>query len=229
MKVLIVHAHPEPESFNGAMTRRATQVLTDAGHDVTVSDLCAMEWEAVTSRDNFTTTADPDYFKQQVEEAHASENGGFAADIQGEIDKLFACDLLILQFPLSWFSVPAILKGWIDRVFAIGTVYGDGTMLDTGRLAGRKALVAMTTGGPEALYTPEGLGEINDILYPVQFGALRFTGFEVLEPFIAWAPAHIGQDGREQQLDAYEARLKGLDDETPMTFPTLITGEVAHG
>ena len=47
-----------------------------------------------------------------------------APDIQAEIDKVNRADLVILNFPLYWTSVPAILKGWIDRVFVSGLLWG---------------------------------------------------------------------------------------------------------
>ena len=84
------------------------------------SDLYRMRFNPVSDRRNFTTVKDADCLKLQVEEAWASESGGFAPDIEAELRKLEACDLLILQFPLWWFGLPAIMKGWVDRVLAMG-------------------------------------------------------------------------------------------------------------
>src|SRR5689334_18721293 len=114
MRAFIVHAHPEPKSFNGAMTQAATDALTQAGHQVVVSDLYAMGFNPVSDRRNFTTVCDELLFRQQAEEVFANEHDGFAPEIQGEMDKLFWCDALIFQFPLWWFSLPAILKGWVE-------------------------------------------------------------------------------------------------------------------
>src|SRR5262245_58457416 len=126
MRIFIVHAHHEPTSFNGAMTREATVSLPAAGHEVVVSDLYAIGFDPVSDRRNFLTVKAPERLKQQDEEAYASERDGFAADIQAEMDKLVWCDVLILQFPLWWLGLPAILKGWVDRVFAVGRAYGVG-------------------------------------------------------------------------------------------------------
>ena len=115
MKVFIVHAHHEPKSFNGALTEAAVAALTDAGHEVRVSDLYAMDFAPVSDRRNFTTVGEADYLKQQVEESHASKNDGFAADIEAELEKLDWCDGMIFQFPIWWIGLPAILKGWVDR------------------------------------------------------------------------------------------------------------------
>ena len=86
MRVFIVHAHPEPKSFNGAMTREAAQALMAAGHDVTISDLYAMAFNPVSDRRNFVTVKDADYYRQQNEEAYATTHDGFAQDIQAEMD-----------------------------------------------------------------------------------------------------------------------------------------------
>ncbi len=126
MNVLIVHAHPEPRSFSSALACRARDVLTDMRHAVQVSDLYGMGWDPVSSRANFASVLNPDYFKPQLEEKHASQVGGFAADIRAEMDKVSRADFLLWNFPLWWFSVPAILKGWVDRVFAMGFAYGGG-------------------------------------------------------------------------------------------------------
>src|SRR5690348_10361819 len=114
MNVLIVHAHHEPKSFCSALSRQAAQTLRNLGHAVTVSDLYAMNFNPVSDRRNFTTVHDPDYLKQQFEERHASDNHGFAPDLEAEIQKLEAADLLLFTFPIWWFALPAILKGWVD-------------------------------------------------------------------------------------------------------------------
>lgn len=218
MRVFIVHAHPEPKSFNGAMTRAATEVLLAHGHEVQVSDLYAMGWNPVSDRRNFNTSADPEIFRQQAEEAYAALHDGFASDIQAEMDKLFWCDALVLQFPLWWFGLPAMLKGWVDRVFASGgRIYGGGKWYDRGVFAGRRAMCSVTIGGPETLYSERGLnGPSASILFPINHGMLAFTGFQVVEPFLVHAPVRIGAEARAAVLERYCARLLELQ-----TAPTI--------
>src|SRR4051812_25824063 len=140
MRVFIVHAHHEPTSFNAAMTRTAREALNERGHRVIISDLHAMGFDPVSDRRNFITMANPERLKQQEEEALASRSNGYAPELQVEMDKLAWCDLLIFQFPLWWLGPPAILKGWIDRVFAVGRSYGGGRWFDTGLHRGKQAL-----------------------------------------------------------------------------------------
>jgi NAD(P)H dehydrogenase (quinone) len=223
MRILIVHAHPEPKSFNGAMTRTATAALTEAGHEVTVSDLYAMGFNPVSDRSNFTTVADPDTYKQQIEEAHAAAHDGFAPELQAEMDKLFRCDALILQFPLWWFGLPAILKGWVDRVFASGgRIYGGGKWYDNGVFVGKRAMCSVTIGGPASMYSAHGLnGPIGSILFPVNHGMLYFTGFTVVEPFLVHSPARLSDDDRAAELARYRERVLGLATAPVIAYPKL--------
>ena len=153
MKAFIVYWHPEPQSFNHAMFTTACQTLKDAKWEVKTSDLHAMKFNPVSSRANFQSVKDPDYFKQQIEEMHASETKGFSADIEAEMEKLEWCDLMIWQFPMWWFSLPAMMKGWVDRVFAMGRIYGGGHIYETGVFKGKRAMLSLTTGGPAESYT----------------------------------------------------------------------------
>ena len=156
MNVLIVYSHAEPQSFNGALFRTAQETLRAAGHSVQTSDLYAMKFDPVSDRRNFTTVKNPDFFKQQIEEMHATEAGGFAPDVEAELRKLEACDLMIWQFPLWWFGVPGILKGWVDRVFAMGRTYGGERFYENGVFKGKRALLSLTTGGREPLTRKAG-------------------------------------------------------------------------
>lgn len=217
MRVFIVFAHPEPRSFNGAMLRTAVDTLEEAGHEVTVSDLYAMGFDPVSGRRNFTSVRDPNYFKQQLEELHATEESGFAPEIESEIQKIEGCDLMIWQFPLWWFGLPAILKGWVDRVFAMGRTYGGGRFYDNGVFRGKRALLSLTTGAPRSAYLRGGFnGDIEAILRPVNRGMLRFVGFDVLAPNVVFGPAHLTDDQLKAALLAFGARMRGIDGEPPV-------------
>jgi NAD(P)H dehydrogenase (quinone) len=131
MNILIVHAHHEPNSFSSALKDRAVATLTKLGHHVEVSDLYAMGFNPVSDRRNFTMVANPAYLKQQREETYAAEHDGFAPELVAEMEKVLHADLLIFNFPLWWFGMPAALKGWVDRVFAYGKMYGAGSFTKT--------------------------------------------------------------------------------------------------
>lgn len=208
MNVLIVLAHSEPTSFSTALTQRAQQALTDAGHQVTISDLYADGFNPVASRADFTTVADRTRFQLQAEQAHAAKHDGFAPDIQREQARLKAADLVILQFPLWWGGPPAILKGWFERVLAYGVAYADGLRYSRGVFQGRRAMVSVTTGGTPQRFGPDqNYGTIEQVLWQPQQLAMAYMGFEIEEPFVAYAAPRVGDEGRAEYLDAFARRV----------------------
>jgi NAD(P)H dehydrogenase (quinone) len=219
VNVLIVYAHPEPKSFNGAMRDVAVETLRDQGHYVEVSDLYAMSFLAVVGRDDFHgERADPAFLSIPKEQTKAYQDGTLAPDIVLEQEKLKHADLLILQFPIWWFGMPAILKGWADRVLARGFAYMPGRKYDTGLFRGKLAMVSATTGTSADTYAPDGIdGDILAVLWPVHNGLLRYCGFDVLAPFIAFMPGKISAEARSTYLDDYRDRLIGLES-TPRLY-----------
>jgi len=216
--VLIVYAHPEPLSFNGAMKDVAVEALRSCGHQVVVSDLYAQRFNAVLTEDDFTGEREnTTCLRVPAEQTRAYEAGTLAPDILCEQEKIRSADLLILQFPLWWFGMPGILKGWADRVFARGFAYMPGRKYDTGLFRGKLAMVAATTGTSADTYAPDGIdGDILSVLWPIHNGLLRYCGFDVLEPFIAYMPGRSADVDRRACLDAYRRRLLHFD-----TIPRL--------
>nr|XP_032658545.1 NAD(P)H dehydrogenase [quinone] 1 isoform X2 [Chelonoidis abingdonii] len=169
-KALIVLAHEEMTSFNHAMKDAAVEVLQKTGWSVTVSDLYKMKFNPVPSREDIKgKPKDPNNFKYGPEMGSAWAEGRLSSDIVAEQKKLEAADLLIFQFPLYWFSVPAILKGWFERVFTEGFAYSLTMMYGSGPFQKKKAMLSFTTGGTGPMYTPAGInGDINILLWPLQ-------------------------------------------------------------
>jgi len=222
MKVLIVHAHPEPQSFTAALRDQAIATFEGLGHEVQVSDLYAMHWNPVASAADFSSRENPDYLVYALEQRLGVKKQSIVADIQGELDKLLWADLLILNFPIFWFSAPAMLKGWIDRVLVSGVCYGGKRFYDQGGLAGKRALVTVTLGGREHMFGEGAIhGPLEDMLRPILRGTLAYVGFEVLAPFVAWHVPYISDEARQAFLVGYERRLQGLVDEQPLVFPKL--------
>lgn len=210
MRVLIVFAHPEHASFNGTMLQASIEALEIAGHSVEVSDLYRESFSAVASRDDFESCLDPRVFAYHLEQKHAHEQGTFAADVKREQDRLSAADLVIFQFPLWWYSVPAILKGWFDRVLACGYAYGDGQSYATGALSGKKALLSVSIGGSEETYQENAAGSLEKILFPIEFGTLRYVGFDVLPPILAFSADYGDPARRAEVIAKVRERLSAL-------------------
>ena len=208
MRVLIVHAHPEPQSFNAALTKAAAAALRGAGHEVTVSDLYADQFNPVAGRHDFLQVADANRFHYQSEQAHAAANRSFAPDLQREQARLLSADLLVLQFPLWWGAPPAILKGWLERVLAYGIAYVDGRRFTSGLFKGRRAMMSVTTGGTPERFRPEDVyGDIDQVLWPVRRLALEYMGYDVEEPFVSYAAPRVADAEREAYLRAWCERV----------------------
>ncbi|UVJ45776.1 NAD(P)H-dependent oxidoreductase [Pseudomonas sp. LS1212] len=222
MNVLIVHAHPEPKSFTAALRDQAVQTLQAQGHEVQVSDLYAMNWNPIASADDFSTRENPDYLVYALEQRLGVKSQSLAGDIRQELDKLLWADLLILNFPIYWFSAPAMLKGWIDRVLVSGICYGGKRFYDQGGLAGKKALVTVTLGGREHMFGEGAIhGPLEDMLRPILRGTLAYVGLDVLPPFVAWHVPYISAEAREEFLGQYRQRLESIEQDSPIDFPRL--------
>jgi NAD(P)H dehydrogenase (quinone) len=223
MNALIVRAHHEPKSFCSALAHQAAKTLASLGHKIAISDLYVSGFDPVSDRRNFLAVNNPEYLKQQAEEAFASKFNGFVPTLENEMRKLEDADLLIFVFPMWWFGMPAILKGWVDRVFASGRIYGGTKLYENGLgHAQKRGLIIMTTGGGPDVYGGYGPNpSLSNILAPIQHGVFWFVGFLPLDPFIAWSPARISQEERLQYLLELDRRLRNLDGERPRVLPPL--------
>jgi NAD(P)H dehydrogenase (quinone) len=222
MNVLIVHAHPEPKSFSSALYLEAKKFFTDQSSTIAVSDLYEMNFNPVASTSDFDSRANPDYFNYALEQRKSFSTGAISGDIKVEIAKVESADLLIINFPLYWFSMPAILKGWIDRVFVSGKFYGGKRIYANGGMAGKKVLVSVTTGGREDMLSSSGIhGDINDILKPLLQGSLGYVGMAVYEPFYAYHAPYISAKARSEVLDRWRNELVNLDERKLMDMPDL--------
>ena len=219
MQALIVYAHPEPSSLNASLRDCAAETLAAAGYEVTVSDLYAQQFDPVAGARDFSGRQNPDVLSIGLEQMHASQTGGFSADLQAEIDRLMAADFLLLQFPLWWFSMPAVLKGWIDRVFAFGTAYDFGRTWDNGVFAGRRAMLSITASAPADAFLPDGRnGDMERVLWPIHAGILALCGYSVMPPFIAHGIPFVGPEAMQAEVERLRARLRAVDTTEPLFF-----------
>ncbi|MNG57804.1 Glutathione-regulated potassium-efflux system ancillary protein KefF [compost metagenome] len=234
MNVLLVYAHPEPQSLNGSLKDLSVQRLKAAGHQVQVSDLYAMQWKATLDANDSRVPPLGSRFDPSLDSQHAFANGLQSQDIELEQEKLRWADTVILQFPLWWFSMPAILKGWVERVYAYGFAYGVGEHSDSrwgdrygeGTLAGKRAMLIVTTGGWESHYAARGInGPIDDILFPIQHGILHYPGFEVLPPFVIYRTGRMDETRFTEIGNALGQRLDDLAHTAPIPFRRQNAGE----
>lgn len=227
MNVFLLHAHPEPRSLNGALKTFMIERLQRAGHTVEVSDLYAMGWKAQLDAADFPERAAEARFDPVMDSHRAFERGTQSADITEEQRKLRWADVVIVQFPLWWFSMPAILKGWVERVYAHGFAYGVGEHSDRrwgdrygeGVMAGKRAMLVVTTGGWESHYGPRGInGPMDDLLFPIQHGILHYPGFDVLPSFVVHRTGKVDAAAFSRLTEALGKRLDTLATTAPIAY-----------
>ncbi|MBP7867951.1 MAG: NAD(P)H-dependent oxidoreductase [Acidobacteria bacterium] len=188
MNVVILYAHPNPESYNHAVLEAVRGELAAAGHAVTVRDLYALGFDPVLKGADFA----------------AFKVGETPGDIAREQAFIRDADLVVAVHPVWWFNQPAILKGYIDRVFSYGFAYAVGANGIEPLLKGKKAAILNTTGGDEAVYVNYGFKDA--LLKTLDAGIYGFCGMEVvLHHFFHAVP----QQPREK-LAADLADLKAL-------------------
>lgn len=214
MTILSVYAHHEPTSLTSSLKNITLSVLAHQGHTVLETDLYGSGFASKAQKYDFTTTSGG-HFNYMLEQKHSqTDNMGFAPDIVAELEKLAQADIVIFHTPLWWFSVPAVLKGWFDRVLAMGVAWDGGKIYEKGLLRGKKAMLCVVAGGPEDYFRVDGKHKatITQILHPIQHGTLAFCGFDVLEPYVVLNSLGKGQKEIEAILSEYQFKAEHLVD-----------------
>ncbi|WP_304290700.1 NAD(P)H-dependent oxidoreductase [Capnocytophaga leadbetteri] len=122
-------------------------------------------------------------------------------DVAAEQAKLVKADVIVWQFPVNWYSVPALLKKWIDDVFAFGFAYGTDYKLE-----GKKLLLSFTTGAPQEAYQKGGY-PISDFLF-IHKQTANFTKMEFVEPVYSYGMLYIPGAMPEEALLAVQQKAK---------------------
>jgi NAD(P)H dehydrogenase (quinone) len=223
MRVHIIHAHSEGDSFVAAMRDVLLQAFSEVGAEVVQSDLYAMGFNPVMSPADFGERKEPDHLTYAMEQRHGFATRTLASDILAEVDKVLSADLLVFTFPLQWFGVPAILKGWIERVFLSGPFYGGKRVYDRGGLAGKRAFAAFSLGGRSPMFGPAGLhGELTMGMMRHFFqGTLGYVGLEVLEPYIAYHVPYVDNGARRALLRDLAEAARSLEGRRVLPMPDL--------
>ena len=223
-KVLIIWAHPEPSSLTRQLVDVSVEFLTAQGHEVLQSDLYAMGWKATFDEQDFPNRENLQRLSFGAESAHAYRNKCQTTDVSVEQEKVLAADAVIFQFPLWWYGMPAIMKGWIDRVWAAGLAHnyknaGNAYRYGDGAFKGKRAMLSVAVGGPAEDYASRGInGPLEQLLFPITHGSLHFPGFDVLPTFAVYGTGRLSAAGAAAAKDAWLSRLEGLFEEAPLPF-----------
>jgi len=199
----------------------AVKALKDAGHEVTVSDLYAQKFNNTPSKADVTDgVQNKETYDYTNEMNGAYRRGTLPADILAEHKKLDAADLVIFQFPMHWYTWPAMLKGWMDRVMVNGyafSYYPEMKIFDSGVFRQKKAILSITTGGPTPSYSETGLhGSMSVFLWPLHM-TLYHMGFQILRPQCSFGVPFVGEDQRKAYLADWARRLASISSEKPLT------------
>ena len=111
-------------------------------------------------------------------------------DLEAEQSAILEADVIVFQFPFSWYSVPGLMKLWIDKVFVHGFAHGS-----TAKIGGKKLIISTTTGAPTELYQKEGFFKHSVEDYLAQFETFAtLCGLDYQAPVITCGVSYVGRD-----------------------------------
>ena len=218
----IVYAHPEPNSFVASMRDMTQDALESQGWETTLTDLHAIKFNAVASAADFGSRSRPEHLVYSLEQRHAWKNKTLDPEIAAEVEAVCKADLLVLVFPTFWYSMPAQLKGWIDRVFISGEFYGGKRVYDQGGMRGKHAMVVTSLGGRDHMFGPNSIhGDLKGMMRHLLQGTLGYVGFSVYEPFFAYHVPYVDSDTRTGMLMTLFYEIQNLERRAVLAMPSV--------
>lgn len=184
MKVMVIYAHPYDKSYNHAILESTLQGLKEGNHEVDILDL---------NKDGFNPV-------MTLEDLHAASMGKVVDPKLTEYrSRIEAAQHLVFIFPIWYQSVPAILKGFLDKVFSNGWAYkqipGKGTPI--GLLTHLNATVISTIGMPKLLYRLLYKNAVKLVLIK---GSLKYSGVKNIKWFNIASVQKLSNEKRSKWL-----------------------------
>jgi NAD(P)H dehydrogenase (quinone) len=180
MKAVLLYSHPNPQSFNAAILDAVKDELGRKGAEIKVKDLYAMNWNPVLSAGDF---------QQMAAEGQSPDVAAEQADIKWT-------DLVVIISPIWWYSVTAMMKGYVDRVFSQGFAYEyrqDGVH---GLMGGKKVLIITTSGADQGAAKASGMDQA------LQTSLVDgFCGFAAAKRLNCYAVPTVSDAERKQMLE----------------------------
>jgi NAD(P)H dehydrogenase (quinone) len=189
MKHLIVYAHPNPESLNHAILDTTVNTLKKNGHEVVVRDLYRLDFEPVL----------------KPEDTEAMKAGKIPNDIKVEQEFISEADVITFIYPIWWTGLPAILKGYVDRVFAYGFAYASGEEGIIKLLKGKKGLIINTHGTPNEVY--DSIGMTAGLKVTSDIGIFDFTGIETVDHLLFGGIGYLDKEAYKDMLRKVEDKI----------------------
>lgn len=241
--VLWVHAHPRHDSLNGRLFREGVGALRadrrsradragGGGGSILTSDLYELGFDPVLgTADLGSSAAQPGSIAEQMGEAHIRAE--VADEVAAERAKLAVAETLVLQFPLWWYGMPAVLKGWFDRVLVTGFAFGDSDpdlgvprRYGDGGLTGRRALIVVTAGEDARSIGPRGIsGDLDSLLFPLTHGILWYVGIETLDLHVVHDADTLDAAAVDRESARLRERLGALEHEPARRYRRLRDGD----
>ena len=184
MKILVVYTHPVPDSYNRSVLNSVKSGLEAAGHEYQVADLY---------QENFQPAMTAEDFNQ-------FDNKPMPEEILKEQARVEWSDGIVFVFPVWWWSMPGMLKGWIDRVMSHGWAWVDPSDPDSGYLKSRKLLVLATAGGSKNVFSKRKYDEA--FYTQLTVGTWDYCGFKDVTTEILHGIAPGASDSHlQEQID----------------------------
>ncbi|MCS3869415.1 NAD(P)H dehydrogenase (quinone) [Chryseobacterium ginsenosidimutans] len=165
MKHLIIYAHPNPESLNSYLKQTLIEHLWDSGDEVIVRDLYELNFSPVLS----------------LEDMQGQRLGKVSEEVKQEQEFISWADHITFIYPIWWTGMPAIMKGFIDRVFSYGFAYRYDGGIQNGLLTGKQTTVINTHGKSKAEY--ENIGMDKALSLTSDKGIFTYSGLEINQHF----------------------------------------------
>lgn len=185
MKHLIVYSHFNKDSFASSVKNVLVEQLTKSGHEVFVRDLYEIGFDPVLS----------------LEDKQTMMNGAMPEDIKKEQELISSADYVHFVFPIWWTGLPAMVKGYIDRVFTYGYAYEmrDGNIVG---LLNKKLTIVNSHGFPSDYYS--SIGMYDAFAHTIVNGIFKFSGFDVLKHHLFGGVPYVDDAARKEMLKQLE-------------------------
>ncbi len=192
MKALVVYSHPNPASFCHAILETVAETLKTKGHDVVIRDLYALKFDPVLKPADF----------------EGIQAGKIPGDIKAEQDHIAWADLMVVIHPVWWTGLPAMIKGYIDRVFSYGFAYSVNDQGIVKLLGDKKVVILSTQGTPQEAY--EASGMFGAMKKTSDMGIYQFCGMEVMDHLFFPAVPYVDDNARKDYLAMAKKAVAGI-------------------